>query len=266
MIWINFNIYYTVAILFWTIALIFLWVPVLSKWIYSQSASVLFSLLGVSTIVLFTVLLWKELDRPPMRTLGETRLWYSLFLPFIGVITFFKWRYKWFLSYALIMAGIFLTINLLNPETYSKTLMPALQSPWFVPHVVVYIFAYATLAASSIVAVKGLILNARDQETITLADNLVYIGFSFLSFGLVFGALWAKEAWGHYWTWDPKETWAFLTWTGYLIYIHFRINNNSDFKKPLWILSIAFVILLICWFGVNYLPTTNYSVHTYTKY
>lgn len=266
MIWINFDIYFTVAILFWAIAIAILWIPVLSKWVYSQSAALFFSLLGLGVVVLFTVLLWKELQRPPLRTLGETRLWYSLFLPLIGIITFLKWRYKWFLSYALIVAGAFLTINLLNPETYSRTLMPALQSPWFVPHVVVYIFAYATLAASSIVAVKGLVLNVEDEDTITLADNLVYIGFSFLSFGLVFGALWAKEAWGHYWTWDPKETWAFLTWTGYLIYIHFRITNSTDFRKPLWILSMAFVILLICWFGVNYLPTTNYSVHTYTKY
>ena len=266
MIWINFNIYFTVAILLWTVALAMLWIPVLSSWVYSQSTALLFSLLGAFVVVLFTVLLWKELDRPPMRTLGETRLWYSLFLPFIGIITFLKWHYKWFLSYAIIMASVFLTINLLNPETYSKTLMPALQSPWFVPHVVVYIFAYATLAASSIVAVKGLFLKDKSEETLALADNLVYIGFSFLSFGLIFGALWAKEAWGHYWTWDPKETWAFLTWVGYLIYIHFRIANTNEYKKPLWILSLAFIILLVCWFGVNYLPTTNYSVHTYTKY
>ena len=266
MIWINFDIYFTVAILLWFLTLILLWVPSLSEKKWSVSLALFLSISGALTVVLFTGLLWKELDRPPMRTLGETRLWYSLFLPLIGIITFLKWKYKWFLSYALIMAGVFLTINLLNPETYSKTLMPALQSPWFVPHVVVYIFAYATLAASSIVVVKGLILKVEDEETITLADNLVYIGFSFLSFGLIFGALWAKEAWGHYWTWDPKETWAFLTWAGYLIYIHFRISNNSDYRKPLWILSLAFVILLICWFGVNYLPTTNYSVHTYTKY
>ena len=266
MIWINFEIFFAAAIILWVIAIAFLWVPILQNNKHSSSISLLFSFLGALVVVIFTALLWKELQRPPMRTLGETRLWYSLFLPFIGIITFVKWRYKWFLSYALIMAGLFLTINLLNPETYSRTLMPALQSPWFVPHVVVYIFAYATLAASSIVALKGLFVNRENKETLVLADNLVYIGFSFLSFGLVFGALWAKEAWGHYWTWDPKETWAFLTWTGYLIYIHYRTTNTNEYKKPLWILSMAFVILLICWFGVNYLPTTNYSVHTYTKY
>ncbi|MCK5825349.1 MAG: cytochrome c biogenesis protein CcsA [Ichthyobacteriaceae bacterium] len=266
MIWIEFKTYYIIAVLFWLLALIILWFPKFNKSKKANIFSVIFSLLGGVTIVLFTYFLWIELDRPPMRTLGETRLWYSLFMPFIGVAIFIKWKYKWFLSYSLLMAVLFLTINLLSPETYSKTLMPALQSPWFVPHVVVYIFAYATLAASSLVAVKSLLFKSKYSETITLADNLVYIGFSFLSFGLIFGALWAKEAWGHYWTWDPKETWAFLTWAVYLIYIHFRINNATQSKTSLYILMVAFAVLIICWFGVNYLPTTNYSVHTYTKY
>ena len=147
--------------------------------------------------------------------------------------------------------------------------MPALQSPWFIPHVLVYLLSYAVLAASSIVAIKGLYdlyLGKIDEKSIKLADNLVYIGFSFLTLGLLFGALWAKEAWGHYWTWDPKEVWAFLTWMGYLIYIHFRYVYNFKTKQALIILASAFVILLICWFGVNYLPVANTSVHTYTQY
>ena len=57
----------------------------------------------------------------------------------------------------------------------------------------------------------------------SLCDNLVYVGMAFLTIGMLFGALWAKEAWGHYWNWDPKETWAAATWLGYLIYIHYRL-------------------------------------------
>ncbi|WP_218186024.1 cytochrome c biogenesis protein CcsA [Marinifilum fragile] len=86
----------------------------------------------------------------------------------------------------------------------------------------------------------------------------------FLTFGLLFGALWAKEAWGHYWTWDPKETWAFITWMGYLVYIHRRYQKPSKYVSALWILALAFVILLVCWFGVNYLPSAQFSVHTYS--
>lgn len=147
--------------------------------------------------------------------------------------------------------------------------MPALHSAWFVPHVIVYIVAYATLGASSIVAIKQLIDIKRNRPlnllSIQLADNLVYLGFSFLTMGLLFGALWAKEAWGHYWTWDPKETWAFLTWAVYLIYIHARIKTAMKPDSALWILAFAFVVLLICWFGVNYLPSAVNSVHTYSS-
>ena len=201
-----------------------------------------------------------------MRTLGETRLWYVFFLPLTGWLFYLRWRYKWFIAYSLLMAGVFLFINLKNPENYDKVLMPALQSPWFVPHVVVYIFGYAMLGVSALVAIKGLYMHyfrETDLSVMPLADNLVYFGFSFLTLGLLFGALWAKKAWGHYWTWDPKETWAFLTWLGYLLYIHLRFQHPKRVSAALWILSLSFVILLVAWFGINYLPAAQNSVHVY---
>ncbi|MBI9034642.1 MAG: cytochrome c biogenesis protein CcsA, partial [Bacteroidales bacterium] len=158
--------------------------------------------------------------------------------------------------------------NYMSPDTFDKTLMPALQSPWFIPHVIVYMVGYAFLAMSSLIGVKGLYLmykNKETEQTIQLIDDIVYIGFAFLTFGLLFGALWAKEAWGHYWTWDPKETWAFLTWLVYLIYIHFRVNKRKHIVSALWIISSAFVVLLICWFGINYLPSAQTSVHVYSN-
>lgn len=267
MTWIDFPLYSATIILTWVIGLFFL------VYSYKKTSAIklayIFLNAGWVILIIFVIKLWLELNRPPMRTLGETRLWYATFLPFIGFITYFRWKYKWFLAYSIMMASMFLFINYLNPETYSKTLMPALQSPWFIPHVLVYLFSYAVLAASSIVAIKGLYdfyTSNFNIETLKLADNLVYIGFAFLTLGLLFGALWAKEAWGHYWTWDPKEVWAFLTWMGYLIYIHYRYFHAHQSKQALTILTMAFVVLLVCWFGVNYLPVANTSVHTYTQY
>ncbi|WP_156194257.1 cytochrome c biogenesis protein CcsA [Labilibaculum euxinus] len=225
-------------------------------------------LAGIAGIAIFIGFLWINLERPPLRTLGETRLWYAFFLPIIGFLTYWRWRYNWMLHYSLALSILFLFINYLHPENFSKTLMPALQSPWFVPHVVVYICAYAFLAASSLVAIRGLYQEYKTElqpKIMLMADNLVYLGFAFLTLGLLFGALWAKEAWGHYWTWDPKETWAFITWLGYLVYIHRRFQMPSKFKSSLWILALAFVVLLICWFGVNYLPSAQFSVHTYSQ-
>lgn len=233
-----------------------------------EKLMLLFSGLGILLLMSFTIYLWIKIERPPMRTLGETRLWYALLLPIIGSVIYVKWKYIWMLLYTIFMAWLFLVINYLHPENFSKTLMPALQSVWFIPHVLVYIIAYALLTVSSLVAFKNLIFNYKKQNvpTIVLADQLVYIGFAFLTLGLLFGALWAKTAWGHYWTWDPKEVWAFLTWMGYLIYIHYRFFKPLEIKKANIILAIAFIILLLCWFWVNYSPIALNSVHTYTNY
>lgn len=262
--WIAFPTYASIALICWVIA-----VGVQATNIKKKELLIwIFSWAGVLSLGIFVGMLWMKLERPPMRTLGETRLWYAVFLPVVGLFTYMRWRYKWLLNYSLGMAVVFIAINWMNPETHNKTLMPALQSPWFVPHVIVYIFSYAILAASSLVAVYGLYTYYKgnfEQSNLKLANNLVYLGFGFLTMGLLFGALWAKEAWGHYWTWDPKETWAFLTWMGYLVYIHLRYRHPEQIKTPLWSLTMAFAILLVCWFGVNYLPSASQSVHTYTQ-
>jgi ABC-type transport system involved in cytochrome c biogenesis permease subunit len=165
------------------------------------------------------------------------------------------------------LAVFFLVINMNHPEVFDKTLMPALQSPWFIPHVVVYLVGYVLLAASSVTALHNVFLQLRSKENLTgesVSHYLALLGFVLLSFGLIFGALWAKEAWGHYWTWDPKETWAFLSWLAYLGYLH-AYRYKIDQGKLQWYLALSFLVLLVCWFGVNYLPSAQNSVHTYTN-
>jgi len=196
--------------------------------------------------------------------MGETRLWYSLFLPLAGVLVYIRWKYKWILSFSALLATVFICINLFKPEIHSKTLMPALQSPWFAPHVIVYMFAYALLGAAALMAIYLLCKRRASTTEMGICDNLVYVGLAFMTIGMLFGALWAKEAWGHYWAWDPKETWAAITWFAYLAYIHLRriprVNNT-------WLLATliaAFLLLQMCWWGINYLPSAQAtSVHTY---
>ena len=187
--------------------------------------------------------------------------------PVAGIITYIRWRYKWILSFSTVLSFVFICINLFKPEIHNKTLMPALQSPWFAPHVIVYMFAYAMLGAAAIVAVYLLVRSRKrtiDRKVMSLCDNLVYVGTAFLTIGMLFGALWAKEAWGHYWSWDPKETWAAATWLGNLLYIHFRLHRYKQYKIALGLLVFAFVLLQVCWFGVNYLPSAQgNSVHVY---
>ncbi len=102
------------------------------------------------------------------------------------------------------------------------------------------------------------------HKELDITDNLVYIGWAFLSLGMLTGALWAKDAWGHYWAWDPKETWAAATWLAYLTYIHYRLRKKCNLEVAMWILIVNFVLLQMCWWGINYLPSAQgTSVHTY---
>ena len=224
------------------------------------------TVLGLLVFFSFILSFWISLERPPLRTMGETRLWYSFFLPFAGLMVYSRWKYKWILTFSTILSLVFICVNIFKPEIHSKTLMPALQSPWFAPHVIVYMFAYALLGAATVMALYLLFFKKKavTSEEYDITDNLVYIGFAFMTFGMLFGALWAKEAWGHYWGWDPKETWAAITWFSYLVYIHYRRIPHHHPRLALWVLLLSFVLLQMCWWGINYLPSAQAtSVHTY---
>ena len=211
----------------------------------------------------FIIGLWDSLGRPPLRTMGETRLWYSFFALMSGLFTYIRWKYKWILSFSTVLATVFIIINILKPEIHDETLMPALQSPWFIPHVTVYMFSYSLLGCAFLFACFGLFSDRHD--VLKAADTLVYIGMAFLTFGMLSGALWAKQAWGHYWSWDPKETWALITWLSYMGYIHLRLFGRGSRKALCILLIFSFMCLQMCWWGVNYLPSAQESVHVYNR-
>ena len=220
---------------------------------------VLWTVAGLAIFMAFIVGMWVSLERPPLRTMGETRLWYSFFLPLAGIITYSRWRYKWILGFSSVLSLVFVCINIFRPEIHNKTLMPALQSPWVTPHVIVYMFAYAMLGAATVMAVYLLWFKKKgiERHEMALCDNLTYVGLAFMTLGMLSGAVWAKAAWGHYWAWDPKETWAAATWFSYLAYIHFRLGCPAAYRKALFGLLVSFLLLQMCWYGINYLPSAH---------
>ena len=193
------------------------WLP----WVYAG-----FYMMLAGAVLMTLMVLWRRLRTATNKALG----WYLFFAACAAMFAYF-----FFDSYN------------------TKTLVPALQSPWFAPHVFVYIFAYTLLGIAVVIAWWKKV------------DDLVYVSFAFLTFGMLFGALWAKEAWGHYWSWDPKETWAAITWIAYLIYIHYRKLPEQRNRLAFWMLIGSFVLLQMCWWGINYLPSAQgSSVHTYS--
>lgn len=248
-------------------ASILCWVTgaVLAFKVKSIKPAAVVSFIGSAIFLSYIVVMWVSLERPPMRTMGETRLWYSFFLSLAGLAVFVRWRYRWILSFSTMMSVVFICINLFKPEIHSKSLMPALQSVWFVPHVIVYMFAYAMMGAVTLFALYLWFRRSKQPsaEELGVCDNLVRIGWAFLTLGMVMGALWAKQAWGDYWTWDPKETWAAATWLSYLLYLHLRPHikdNNVTFA----LIIFSFLLLQMCWYGINFLPSAQgASVHVY---
>ena len=273
-------------------------------------AMMLLAILGMAG---FIGMLWATLERPPLRTMGETRLWYSFFLLVAGLFTYYRWQYRWIMLFSTVLASVFILINILKPEIHDQTLMPALQSVWFVPHVSVYMFSYSLLGCATLLSVATLV---RRQADFTPAiERLLYAGLAFLSVGMLTGSLWAKEAWGAYWSWDPKESWAVATWALYLLALHFplqkRVKDNAisahlanvttplpcgeqDLQKKhrmcfctlrgenfpvrradlvgggsayLYhiIIVLGFLALQMCWYGINYLPSAETSIHTYNQ-
>nr|YP_009899145.1 cytochrome c biogenesis protein [Matthiola ovatifolia]QKK45953.1 cytochrome c biogenesis protein [Matthiola ovatifolia] len=95
--------------------------------------------------------------------------------------------------------------------------------------------------------------------------RIISLGFIFLTVGILSGAVWANETWGSYWNWDPKETWAFITWTIFAIYLHIKTNRNVRGINSAIVASIGFLLIWICYFGVNILGIGLHSYGSFTS-
>jgi cytochrome c-type biogenesis protein CcsB len=90
--------------------------------------------------------------------------------------------------------------------------------------------------------------------------RIIGLGFPFLTIGIIAGGVWANEAWGSYWSWDPKETWALITWLVFATYLHARITKGWEGKKTAILGSLGFFVIWICYLGVNFLGK---GLHSY---
>lgn len=224
------------------------------------------TLVGVIISVAYIGWLWVSLKHPPLSTLGETRLLYSMLLPLIGTIVYARRCYRWILPFTAVMASVFTAICIFDPNIFSKGLMPALRSPWFVPHVALYIIAYALSGTATMTAIYGLYTPSDTERTklTHTCDSLILTGIACMTLGMLTGALWANDAWGHYWTWDSKETWAAATWLSYIVYLHLRHGFPRSIRPALWILIVSFLLLQMCWWGINLIPAfKGNSLHLY---
>jgi cytochrome c-type biogenesis protein CcsB len=119
----------------------------------------------------------------------------------------------------------------------------------------------ATLSTQAIDAVP---LSPQRLSLADTLDNISYrmigLGFPLLTIGIIAGAVWANEAWGSYWSWDPKETWALITWLVFAAYLHARITRGWQGRRPALLAASGFAVVWICYLGVNLLGK---GLHSY---
>ena len=178
----------------------------------------------------------------------------------------------------------------------SAPLVPALRSSWLVMHVSVIMVSYAALLVGSLLSLAVLVtdrgealelrsssigsggfrksvgfgsdgvlqLQSIQLSTTEQLDSLSYrtitVGFLMLTVGIVSGAVWANEAWGSYWSWDPKETWALICWLVYAAYLHTRLSRGWQGRRPALLAVAGLVVIAVCYIGVNLL---GIGLHSY---
>ncbi len=140
-----------------------------------------------------------------------------------------------------------------------QPLVPALQSWWMKIHVPANFIGYGTFALAAMVAVayllKGNGIFADRLPTLELLDDVMYkaiaVGFAFFTIATILGALWAAEAWGGYWSWDPKETWALIVWLNYAAWLHMRLMKGLRGTVAAWWALVGLLITTFAFLGVN---------------
>ena len=153
-----------------------------------------------------------------------------------------------------------------------RNLMPALRSSWLGIHVSTVIVAYGAFGVSFVLSIIFLLRDRmkengfwdvhtpKKEKLDVISYRCVSLGMMFLTATIAIGGIWAENAWGSYWTWDPKETWALVTWLIYLVYLHLRIRRGWSGKTAAIFGVAGFVCVLFTYVGVN---TLLPGLHSY---
>ncbi len=220
---------------------------------------------------------------PPFSNLYESLVFYACCTAFIYIIFEFVYNFRIVGALASILSMLILFYATLQDDTI-RPIMPALKSNWMLIHVVTYMLGYAAFGIAFVTSIIFLVVKpfakkgneSEDGREILprnfdrLSYKIVAFGFPFLTLGMITGAVWAKKAWGDYWSWDPKETWSLITWLAYLVYLHtplvlpkMNINKSkASVMLSIWLL-VAFGIVNFTFMGLSYLPSAEDSAHVY---
>jgi ABC-type transport system involved in cytochrome c biogenesis permease subunit len=164
---------------------------------------------------------------------------------------------------------IMLYANLLPIDPSLEVLVPVLRSNyWLTIHVMTIVSSYGIFGLALALGhrhlflwVKGRFTKKAEEESANLIHKVIQLGVLFIGTGTVLGGVWANESWGRFWGWDPKETWALITFLGYLVPVHLRYAKKlSNFGMALFSI-VNFLLVLMTWYGVNFV--LGRGLHSY---
>ncbi len=208
---------------------------------------------------------WKLSGHAPMSNMYESLSFFSwaLVAAYLIADLFLKISR---LGFFVLLCNIAILVYAFSHDKTMKPLMPALQSNWLLLHVSSCFLSYGAFAISFIAAAIYLFPGSKQELTLEKLDAVMYkailFGFPLLTFGVASGAIWANEAWGRYWSWDPKETWSLVTWLIYALYLHLRLMKAWGGKKLAWVAMTGFLSVIFTYIGVNYLMA---GLHSYAR-
>lgn len=232
----------------------------------------------IGTLLLLAGVIFRGIsaDRVPWGNMYEFSITGALVFSIAYLYALKKYQMRWLGLPAAI--AILLTLGTAVTLLYrpSAPLVPALKSPWLVIHVSAAIISGGVFLLANFIAATYLILDRYEQKgarpiwmqkfpTLESLDNFSYrliaLVFPLWTFSVIAGAIWAEAAWGRYWGWDPKETWAFITWVAYAAYLHARVTIGWRGRKAAWLCLLAGSTFL---FNYVYINVWGTGKHTYS--
>lgn len=210
--------------------------------------------------------LGSEYGHAPFSNMYESLVFFAWTIGLIYMMVERRYKSRTIGAIAAPLACLALAYASLEPSSAIEPLIPALKSNWLIAHVVTCFLGYAAFAVAFAISILFLIKSGEEngsQRGLStyipsyelldeLTHQLVMFGFLFLTVGIITGAVWAKQAWTRYWSWDPKETWSLITWLIYAALLHFRMMRGWR-GKPIAVISVVgFGAVLFTYFGVNY--------------
>lgn len=197
---------------------------------------------------------------PPFSNMYESLVLFSL-----AIVVFylgFSRRFPWgvFGLLASLASALLLWLPMaIGMDRGLRPLVPALQSPWLIAHVITCFLGYGSFALGFLLSLLYL-LGIRPSPFVPPREALeegtyraILTGFLFFTVGIVTGSIWAHYAWGRYWSWDPKETWSLITWLIYAGWLHAHLVKGWRGKRTAVLSVVGFASVIFTYFGVNYL-------------